>query len=241
MISLGFFGPRVEAQMGGRRFITMYFIAGLCGALLSLGAARVSHHTPIVGASGAIFGVELVYATLWPHDKHLHLGRASGRGAVARDRLYGVLDLRRLRRPRKPRWRHRALRSPRRYVGAFLYLRLIDYRSPLRSVSAKAGCRDLRQAWLGAERRWRGDRALGGDSARRSASDERRGARPRDRARRRRDGVRSLTSTSAPFCIACRCAAAAGRETTSPDEPTRVRTSSTAGCCPRRAAAPLGG
>jgi len=36
MISFGFFGPRVEAQMGGRQFLTMYFVAGLGGALLSV-------------------------------------------------------------------------------------------------------------------------------------------------------------------------------------------------------------
>src|SRR5438270_12084058 len=50
MISLWFFGPRVEDQMGGRRFLALYFFAGLGGALLSLVLSQVAPY-PIVGAS----------------------------------------------------------------------------------------------------------------------------------------------------------------------------------------------
>jgi len=35
MLVLYFFGPRVEARLGGGRFITLYFVSGLTGALLS--------------------------------------------------------------------------------------------------------------------------------------------------------------------------------------------------------------
>jgi membrane associated rhomboid family serine protease len=136
MLSLGFFGPRVEAQMGGRRFLTMYFIAGLAGALLSLALKSIAPN-PIVGASGAIFGVLLVYATLWPHEKVY---------------IWGAL-------PVEARWlvigytvisvfggfgglgsfgagtAHFAHLGG--FVGAFLYLRFIDYRSPLRSYQRK--------------------------------------------------------------------------------------------------------
>jgi membrane associated rhomboid family serine protease len=136
MISLGFFGPRVEAQMGGRRFITMYFIAGLSGALLSLALKSIAPY-PIVGASGAIFGVMLVYATLWPHEKVY---------------IWGAL-------PVEARWlvvgytvisifggfgglgsfgagtAHFAHLGG--FVGAFLYLRFVDYRSPLRTYQRK--------------------------------------------------------------------------------------------------------
>lgn len=65
MLVLFFFGPRVEARLGGNRFITLYFVSGLTGALLS----SYNPVVPIIGASGAIFGVELAYARYWPRDK----------------------------------------------------------------------------------------------------------------------------------------------------------------------------
>ena len=133
MISLAFFGPRVEAQMGGRRFISLYVAGGLGGALLSLAMSSVSPN-PIVGASGAIFGIELVYAVFWPRDKIY---------------LYGAL-------PVEARWlvigqtaysifagfggygggiAHFAHLGG--YAGAFIYLRWIDFRSPLRAYQRK--------------------------------------------------------------------------------------------------------
>ncbi len=65
MLVLYFFGPRVEARLGSGRFITLYFVSGLTGALLS----SYNPIVPIIGASGAIFGVELAYARYWPRDK----------------------------------------------------------------------------------------------------------------------------------------------------------------------------
>jgi len=65
MLVLFFFGPRVEARLGSNRFLTLYFISGLSGALLS----SYNPYVPIIGASGAIFGVELAYARYWPRDK----------------------------------------------------------------------------------------------------------------------------------------------------------------------------
>jgi membrane associated rhomboid family serine protease len=63
MISLYFFGPRVEERLGGRRFITLYLIAGISGALLS---AIFAPNAAIVGASGAVFGVMIAFAHYWP-------------------------------------------------------------------------------------------------------------------------------------------------------------------------------
>ena len=70
MLVLYFFGPRVEARLGSSRFLSLYFIAGLSGALLS----SYNPYVPIIGASGAIFGVELAYARYWPRDKILIYG-----------------------------------------------------------------------------------------------------------------------------------------------------------------------
>ena len=64
MVALYFFGPRVEARLGGRRFIGLYLISGIAGALGSL----ITPYAAIVGASGAVFGVMLGYAHFWPRD-----------------------------------------------------------------------------------------------------------------------------------------------------------------------------
>src|SRR5258708_31784045 len=65
MIGLYFFGPRVEARLGPRRFATLYFLSGVSGALLSF---LIAPNAAIVGASAAIFGVILAYAQFWPPD-----------------------------------------------------------------------------------------------------------------------------------------------------------------------------
>lgn len=70
MLSLYFFGPRLEMRLGSRRFAQLYFIAGLTGALLSLGTPAAM----IIGASGAVFGVMLGYARYWPRTQVLIWG-----------------------------------------------------------------------------------------------------------------------------------------------------------------------
>ena len=69
MFGLWVFGPPLEMRLGGRRFITLYFVGGLTGALLSIFTAA-----PIVGASGAIYGVMLGYARFWPRQQLLIYG-----------------------------------------------------------------------------------------------------------------------------------------------------------------------
>jgi len=64
MLVLWFLGPRVEARMGGRRFITLYLIAGITGGLLSF----TSPLTGVIGASGAVYGVMFGFAYFWPRD-----------------------------------------------------------------------------------------------------------------------------------------------------------------------------
>ena len=64
MLALYFFGPRLEARLGGRRFIGLYLTSGIGGAVLSL----VTPFAAIIGASGAVFGVMLGYAHYWPRD-----------------------------------------------------------------------------------------------------------------------------------------------------------------------------
>ena len=70
MLGLFFFGPRLEARIGSARFLRLYVISGLSGALFSL----ATPHVPIVGASGAIFGVFLGFARYWPRAQVLIWG-----------------------------------------------------------------------------------------------------------------------------------------------------------------------
>jgi len=70
MMGLFFFGPRLEARIGGQRFLRLYLVSGLSGALFSL----ATPHVPIVGASGAIFGVFVGFARYWPRAQVLIWG-----------------------------------------------------------------------------------------------------------------------------------------------------------------------
>ena len=65
MLSLWVFGPPLEARLGGRRFLILYVISGLAGALLSL----ATPYAPIIGASGAVYGVMLGFAWFWPRQQ----------------------------------------------------------------------------------------------------------------------------------------------------------------------------
>jgi membrane associated rhomboid family serine protease len=62
MLGLFFFGPQLEARLGGRHFLGLYFTSGLAGAALSI----LTPNALIIGASGAIFGVLVGFAYYWP-------------------------------------------------------------------------------------------------------------------------------------------------------------------------------
>ncbi len=66
MFALFIFGPRVEMRLGGKHFIRMYLVAGITGGLLSL---FFTPYAAIVGASGAVFGVQLAFARFYPRDR----------------------------------------------------------------------------------------------------------------------------------------------------------------------------
>ncbi|MEL3911713.1 rhomboid family intramembrane serine protease [Treponema pedis] len=68
MIALVFFGIPVERKMGSKEFLLYYLLIGtLCGILsflvyISLGIYNIN----LIGASGAVFGILLLYAVLFP-------------------------------------------------------------------------------------------------------------------------------------------------------------------------------
>lgn len=71
MLALFFFGPRVEDRILSRQFAILYFLSGITGALLSV---IFSPGSPIIGASGGVFGVMLAFAWFWPHETILIWG-----------------------------------------------------------------------------------------------------------------------------------------------------------------------
>jgi membrane associated rhomboid family serine protease len=69
MLVLFFFGPPLEGMWGGKEFLKFYLVCGLGGAALSFFFA---FGTPMVGASGAIYGVMLAFAMNWP-NMHVYI------------------------------------------------------------------------------------------------------------------------------------------------------------------------
>jgi membrane associated rhomboid family serine protease len=75
MLALYFFGPMLEARLGSRHFLWLYFASGLAGGLLSIGFTPFGQAmVPIIGASGAVFGVQLAFAYFWPRQRILIWG-----------------------------------------------------------------------------------------------------------------------------------------------------------------------
>lgn len=134
MIGLFFFGPRLEARLGGRNFLLLYLGSGVMGGLLSLGTPNVA----IVGASGAVFGILLGFARYWPRERIY---------------IWGVL-------PVEARWlvifltglallggfggtqsgiAHFAHLGG--FLGGYLVLKWVEFRAPSRQFQRKAGPR----------------------------------------------------------------------------------------------------
>jgi membrane associated rhomboid family serine protease len=65
MIGLFFFGPRLEARLGSRGFLGLYFLSGLGGAAFSF---AFSYGSPVVGASAAVYGIIIGFAMYWPKE-----------------------------------------------------------------------------------------------------------------------------------------------------------------------------
>jgi membrane associated rhomboid family serine protease len=144
MLALYFFGPRLEARLGGRRFIGLYLTSGIAGAIMSL----VTPYVAIIGASGAVFGVMLGYAHFWPRDlvyvfflpmearwlvvlmtAMSLFGAWQGGGGIAHFAHLGG------------------------FVGGFLYLRWMELRSP--AVQFRAAAAPVRKGSTADLDRWR--------------------------------------------------------------------------------------
>jgi rhomboid family protein len=146
MLALYFFGPRLEARIGGRRFIGLYLTSGIAGAVASL----MTPDALIIGASGAVFGVMLGYAHFWPREPIylFFLLRLEARWLVllmTAMALWGSLT------PGSGIANFAHLGG---FVGGFLYLRWMELRSPAVQFRAKAEAQAARSRAADVER-WR--------------------------------------------------------------------------------------
>jgi len=66
MLGIFFFGSRVEARLGERRFLTLYFLSGISGALASLVFTPAAG---VIGASAGVFGIMMAFAMFWPRER----------------------------------------------------------------------------------------------------------------------------------------------------------------------------
>ncbi|HHH80226.1 MAG TPA: rhomboid family intramembrane serine protease [Thermoplasmatales archaeon] len=68
MLVLFFIGTAFEQRVGSKRFLTIYLITGVCGAL-TFSLVNWGSPTLLVGASGAIFGILGAFAAAYPRDE----------------------------------------------------------------------------------------------------------------------------------------------------------------------------
>jgi membrane associated rhomboid family serine protease len=127
MLALYFFGPRLEARIGGRRFIGLYLTSGIAGAIASL----VTPYALIIGASGAVFGVMLGYAHYWPREPIYLFFLSPGSSGIANFAHLGG------------------------FLGGFLYLRWMELRSPAVQFRARAKVRPPPRSSGADLERWR--------------------------------------------------------------------------------------
>ncbi len=63
-----FMGIAFEQRVGAKKFLIIYLIAGVCGALTQ-SVIDLGSNTTLIGASGAIFGILGAFAYLYPRDE----------------------------------------------------------------------------------------------------------------------------------------------------------------------------
>ena len=70
MYTLFIFGSVLENVWGTRKFLTFYFVTGIGAALVNIGVQYLTGSFALtVGASGAIYGILMGYAMLYPDSR----------------------------------------------------------------------------------------------------------------------------------------------------------------------------
>lgn len=70
MLALWMFGGDVEREWGSKRFLFYYFYTGMGAALMTL-MVSPSSYVPTIGSSGAIYGLLVAFAMLFPNREIL--------------------------------------------------------------------------------------------------------------------------------------------------------------------------
>jgi membrane associated rhomboid family serine protease len=69
MLALFIFGSRVERQIGTKEFLAYYFATGILAGVFSFAVYFLTGtNVMLLGASGAVFAVQLAYAALFPRS-----------------------------------------------------------------------------------------------------------------------------------------------------------------------------
>ncbi len=76
MLGIFFLGPQLESNLGSKRFLLLYVLSGLAGALGWFAAEfyELRHYDRasaqvVWGASGAVFGVLAAFGAMFPHQR----------------------------------------------------------------------------------------------------------------------------------------------------------------------------
>jgi rhomboid family protein len=96
MYALWMFGSDVERTVGPRHYLTLYFASLLCSSATQLLVVSMMASTgvyPTVGASGAIFGILLVFGMLFPSRTVVLIFPPIPMPAIVFVILYGLLEL----------------------------------------------------------------------------------------------------------------------------------------------------
>jgi membrane associated rhomboid family serine protease len=85
MLALFLFGIQLEQRMGSTEFLLYYFICGIGAGILTvfINAATGQGMVPVVGASGAIYGLLLAFAAFFPDARIFIFGILPMRAPVA--------------------------------------------------------------------------------------------------------------------------------------------------------------
>jgi len=71
MLMLWMFGAEIERMWGTRKFLRFYLMTGIIAGIFTVIVTPFSN-TPVIGASGAVLGVLVAFAVLWP-DRRVYL------------------------------------------------------------------------------------------------------------------------------------------------------------------------
>jgi membrane associated rhomboid family serine protease len=94
MFGVFMFGSDLERVWGPKRYLTMYLVSALTAAIAQLLVAGVTgSQYPTIGASGALFGLLLAYAMMFPNRMIMPLFPPIPMRAPIFVGLYGLLEL----------------------------------------------------------------------------------------------------------------------------------------------------